>query len=61
MKTTNNVLNGLLLQHYIMKRLSHIPNSENTLINYDWSELKFPVAIKEINKFEINNDISLTY
>ena len=27
--------------------------------NYDWSGLKFPVAVKDINVFEMNNDISI--
>ena len=27
--------------------------------NYDWSGLKFPVAIKNIKDFEVNNDISV--
>ena len=27
--------------------------------NYDWSGLKFPVSIKDINAFEMNNDISV--
>ena len=27
--------------------------------NYDWSGLKFPVSIKDINVFEMNNDISV--
>ena len=27
--------------------------------NYDWSGLKFPIAIKDINDFEMNNDISV--
>ena len=27
--------------------------------NYDWSELEFPVSIKDIRKFEINNNISI--
>ena len=25
--------------------------------NYEWSGLKFPIAIKDINVFEMNNDI----
>ena len=28
-------------------------------VNYDWSGLKFPVAINEIDKFEKNNNISI--
>ena len=27
--------------------------------NYDWSGLKFPVSIKDINIFEMNNDVSV--
>ena len=27
--------------------------------SYDWSRLKFPIAIKDINVFEMNNDISI--
>ena len=27
--------------------------------NYDWSGLKFPLAMKDIDKFEKNNDISV--
>ena len=27
--------------------------------DYDWSGLKFPILIKDINVFEMNNDISV--
>ena len=36
------------------ERVSNIVGYTN---NYNWSRLKFPVAIKKISKFEKNNDI----
>ena len=27
--------------------------------NYDWSGLEFPVSIKDIGKFETNNNVSV--
>ena len=61
---TKNVLNGLAITvalHHEEKgknpqRISNIMRSAN---NYNWSELKFPVAINEIDKFEKNNNISI--
>ena len=38
------------------QRVSNLRKFTN---NYDWSGLKFPVAIKNINVFEMNNDISI--
>ena len=37
----------------------HISNLMKFIDNYDWSGLKFPIAIKNINVFEMNNDISI--
>ena len=34
-----------------------ISNLRKFTDNYDWSGLKFPVSIKDINVFEMNNDI----
>ena len=36
-----------------------ISNLRKYIDNYDWSGLEFPLSIKEINKFEKNNDISV--
>ena len=36
------------------ERMSNLRKFSN---NYDWSGLKFPVLIKDINIFEMNNDI----
>ena len=38
------------------ERISNLTKFPN---NYDWSGLKFPVSIKDIGLFEINNDISI--
>ena len=38
------------------ERVSNLRKLAN---NYDWSGLKFPVAIKDISIFEMNNDISV--
>ena len=43
----------------IGKNPQHILNLTKFADNYDWSGLKFPVAIKNINVFEMNNDISI--
>ena len=37
----------------------HISNLMKSAGNYDWSGLKFPIMIKDINVFEMNNDISI--
>ena len=37
----------------------HILNLRKFANNYDWSGLKFLIAIKDINVFEMNNDISI--
>ena len=37
-------------------RISNLREFSN---NYDWPGLKFPVSIKDINAFEMNNDISV--
>ena len=37
----------------------HVSNLRKFANNYDWSGLKFPVLIKDINIFEMNNDISV--
>ena len=36
-----------------------ISNLRKFVNNYDWSGLEFPVSLKQIGKFEINNDISV--
>ena len=36
-----------------------ISNLREFCNNYDWSRLKFPVSIKDINVFEMNNDTSV--
>ena len=36
----------------------HISNIMRYTNNYNWSRLKFPVAINKINEFEKNNNIS---
>ena len=36
-----------------------ISNRRNFVDSYDWSGLKFPIVIKDINIFEMNNDISV--
>ena len=38
------------------ERISNLREFSN---DYDWSGLKFPVSIKDINIFEMNNDISV--
>ena len=42
-----------------MKDPQRVSNLRKFTNNYDWSGLKFPVAIKNINVFEVNNDISI--
>ena len=42
-----------------MKDPQRVLNLRKFTDNYDWSRLKFPVAIKNINIFEMNNDISI--
>ena len=37
----------------------HISKLRKFVDNYDWSELKYPIVIKDINAFEMNNDISI--
>ena len=34
-------------------------NLRKLIDNYDWSELKFTVSIKEIEKFENKNNVSV--
>ena len=36
-----------------------VPNFRKFSDNYDWSGLEFPVSIKDIGKFEVNNNISI--
>ena len=43
----------------ISKNPQCISNLRKFTDNYDWSGLKFPVVIKNINVFEVNNDISI--
>ena len=43
----------------IGKNPQRISNLTKFAGNYDWSGLKFPAAIKDINVFEMNNDISI--
>ena len=38
------------------ERISNLRKFGN---NYDWSGFEFPVSLKQIGKFEINNDISV--
>ena len=40
------------------ERISNLREFSN---DYDWSGLKFPVSIKDINVFEMNNDISVNF
>ena len=42
-----------------MKDPERLSNLRKFTDNYDWSGLKFPVAIKSIKDFEMNNDISI--
>ena len=42
-----------------MKDPQRVSNLRKFTDNYDWSVLKFPVAIKNIKDFEMNNDISI--
>ena len=37
----------------------HVLNLRKFVNDYDWSGLKFSVSIKDINIFEMNNDISV--
>ena len=54
-----SALNGLSLQHYIMKRLKKDHQRISRLRpyekQYNWKELEFPVSIKKVDKFEKNN------
>ena len=43
----------------ISKNPQRLSNLRTLPDNYDWSGLKFPVAIKDINIFEMNDDISV--
>ena len=42
-----------------MKDPQRISNLRKFMDNYDWSELEFPVSIKDIGKFETRNNISV--
>ena len=42
-----------------MKDPQHVSNLRKFTDNYDWSGLKFPVSIKDIEKFENKNNISV--
>ena len=42
-----------------MKDPQHVSNLRKFIDNYNWSGLKFPVSIKDIGIFEMNNDISV--
>ena len=42
-----------------MKDPQRISNLRKFMDNYDWSELEFPVSIKDIRKFETRNNISV--
>ena len=42
-----------------MKDPQRVSNLRKFTDNYDWSGLKFPVSIKNIKDFEMNNDISI--
>ena len=43
----------------IKSHLDRISNLREFSNDYDWPGLKFPVSIKDINNFEMNNDISV--
>ena len=42
-----------------MKDPQRVSNLRKFMDNYDWSELEFPVSIKDIGKFETRNNISV--
>ena len=42
-----------------MKDPQCVSNLRKFIDNYDWSRLEFPVSLKQIGKFEANNDISI--
>ena len=42
-----------------MKDPQCVSNLRKFMDNYDWSELEFPVSIKDIGKFETRNNISV--
>ena len=42
-----------------MKDPQRVSNLRKFTDNYDWSELEFPVSIKDIGKFETRNNISV--
>ena len=42
-----------------MKDPQRVSNLRKSMDNYDWSGLEFPVSIKDIQKFETRNDISI--
>ena len=42
-----------------MKDPQRVSNLRNFKDNYDWSGLEFPVSIKDIEKFETNNNVSV--
>ena len=42
-----------------MKDPQHVSNLRKFVNNYDWSGLEFPVLIKDIREFEMNNNISV--
>ena len=44
-----------------MKDPQRVSNIRKYKDNYDWSGLEFPVSIKDIGKFETNNNVWLTY
>ena len=46
-------------QNVGMKDPQRVSNLRKFTDNYDWSGLEFPVSIKNIKDFEINNDISI--
>ena len=56
-------LNGQLSQHWNEQTLKSHPECVSNLRkftdNYDWSGLEFPVSIKDIREFEMNNNISV--
>ena len=43
----------------IVKDPQCVSNLRKFIDNYDWSELKFPVSIKDIGKFENRNNVSV--
>ena len=50
---------GMTAENVGMKDPQQVSNLRKFTDNYDWSGLKFPVAIKNIKDFEMNNNIAI--